>query len=293
MTWEHRKIGSLSVSAIAMGGAHWSLWEDHDDEASIDAFNTGIDAGINFVDTAHRYTYTAEFPHNELLIRRALEEYGWGVPLSAQDIVVATKGGHHFDVGQGDKDGRPETIRRHAEESLKALRTDCLDLYYLHWPDPNVPIEESMGAIEELRLEGKVREVGVSNFDRDQLDRALSVTPVRALQNKFNPGHQPADEHALIEYTNSLGIAYVPYSPLGGTFPPTAFKPTDARLEQLAAEARVSVPVLILNWHLSLSPNIVPLVGSRRAASIADSAKVLTAQIPEDIATAVANIFAE
>jgi diketogulonate reductase-like aldo/keto reductase len=148
-----------------------------------------------------------------------------------------------------------------------------------------------MGEIEAMRLEGKIRNVGVSNFDRDQLDQALTVTPVTALQNKFNPGHQPTEEFDLIKYTNQLGIAYVPYSPLGGTFPPTALKPIDPKLVELATQAGVSVPVLVLNWHLSISPNIIPLVGSRRPESIIDSAKVMTANIPAEITLSVEQLL--
>ena len=291
MSWSNRTIGSLSVSPIAMGGAHWSLWEDRDDDQSIRTINAGIDAGINFIDTAHRYTFANDTSHNEWLIKKALDAAGWASPVKASDIVVGTKGGHFYLDGDGPIDGRPETLRRHAELSLKTLGVESLDLYYLHWPDPQVPIVESMGEIETMRLEGKIRNVGVSNFDRDQLDQAITVTPVTALQNKFNPGHQPADERDLIKYTNQLGIAYVPYSPLGGTFPPTALKPIDPKLVELADQAGVSVPVLVLNWHLSLSPNIIPLVGSRRPESITDSARVMTANIPAEITAAVAQLL--
>jgi aryl-alcohol dehydrogenase-like predicted oxidoreductase len=286
-----RRIGTLSVSPIAMGGAHWSLWAGHDDEASTAAFNAGIDAGINFVDTAYRYTCEHEDQHNEKLIRKALDAQGWTRNISAGDIKIATKGGHYGNGPDGFVDGRPETIRKHAEASLRELRTESLDLYYLHWPDPEVAIEESMGAIAELHAEGKVQNIGVSNFTREQLDKALSVAPVAALQNKFNPGHMPQEELDLIKYTNELGIAYVPYSPLGGTFPPTPLNPTKPELLALAEAAGVSVPVLVLNWHLNLSPNIIPLVGSRRPESLTDSAKVLTTNIPGEITEAVAKLL--
>jgi aryl-alcohol dehydrogenase-like predicted oxidoreductase len=274
-----------------MGGAHWSLWEERDDEQSIRTINAGIDAGINFIDTAHRYTYANDTNHNEWLIKKALDAGGWSSPVKASDIVVATKGGHFYLDGDGPIDGRPETLRRHAELSLKTLGVETLDLYYLHWPDPNVPIVDSMGEIEAMRLEGKIRNVGVSNCDRDQLDQAITVSPVTALQNLFNPGHQSPEELDLIKYTNQLGIAYVPYSPLGGTFPPTPLKPMDPQLVELAAQAGVSVPVLVLNWHLSLSPNIIPLVGSRRPESITDSARVMTANIPAEITVEVAKLL--
>ena len=291
MSFSNRKIGTLSVSPIAMGGAHWSLWADHDDELSTKAFNAGIDAGINFVDTAFRYTCEHEDQHNEKLIRKALDTHGWSRNITAGDIKIATKGGHYGNGPDGFVDGRPETIRKHAEASLRELRAESLDLYYLHWPDPEVSIEESVGAIAQLHAEGKVQNIGVSNFTREQLDRALSVAPIDALQNKFNPGHMPKEELELIEYTNDLGIAYVPYSPLGGTFPPTPLNPTKPELIALAEEAGVSVPVLVLNWHLNLSPNIIPLVGSRRPESLADSAKVLTTNIPGEITEAVAKLI--
>jgi diketogulonate reductase-like aldo/keto reductase len=136
-----------------------------------------------------------------------------------------------------------------------------------------------------------VENIGVSNFSREQLDKALSVAPVAALQNKFNPGHMPQEELDLINYTNELGIAYVPYSPLGGTFPPTPLNPTKPELIALAEKAGVSVPVLVLNWHLNLSPNIIPLVGSRRPESLIDSAKVLNTEIPTEIAAKVAELL--
>lgn len=291
MNFVNRTIGSLSVSPIAMGGAHWSLWADHDDELSTKAFNAGIDAGINFVDTAYRYTCEHEDQHNEKLIRKALDAHGWGRDISANEIKIATKGGHFGNGPDGFIDGRPETIRAHAEASLRELRAESLDLYYLHWPDPEVPIEESMGAIAQLHAEGKVQNIGVSNFTREQLDKALSVAPIAALQNKFNPGHMPKEELELIKYTNDLGIAYVPYSPLGGTFPPTPLNPTKPELIELAEEAGVSVPVLVLNWHLNLSPNIIPLVGSRRPESLTDSARILTSQIAKEITQEVMAIF--
>jgi aryl-alcohol dehydrogenase-like predicted oxidoreductase len=120
----------------------------------------------------------------------------------------------------------------------------------------------------------------------------MSVAPIAALQNKFNPGHMPKDELDLIEFTNAAGIAYVPYSPLGGTFPPTPLNPTRPELITLAQAAGVSVPVLVLNWHLNLSPNIIPLVGSRRPESLIDSARVLTTEIPDEISTEVKKVLA-
>lgn len=291
MTWANRNIGSLSVTPIAMGGAHWSLWPDHDDELSTKAFNAGIDSGINFVDTAYRYTCEHEDQHNEKFIRKALEAHGWSRKIAASEIIVATKGGHFGNGPEGDIDARPEIMIKNAEASLKALGVDSLQLLYLHWPDPKVPIEDSVGALETLRQQGKVQNIGVCNLNREQLDIAMTAAPITALQNKFSPAHMPQDELDLIEYTNELGIAYVPWSPLGGTFPPTPLTPINPELTLISKESGLSIPVLILNWHLNLSPNIIPLVGSRRPESLTDSAKVLNSEIPLEITQRVSELL--
>lgn len=289
MVWPKRSIASLNVSAIGIGGAHWSLWSDHNDEQSIQVINAAIDAGVNFIDTAFRYTPVGKDQHNELLVARALKERGWKSQVEPSEIVVATKGGHFGYGEEGFVDGRPETIERHLEASLRALEVEQIQLYYLHWPDPNVPIGESIATLEKARQAGKILHIGVSNFDRIQLDQALEVAPIAAVQNKFNPGHQ--HDRDLIDYCQQRAIAYVPYSPLGGTFPPTPIKPTHPELVDIASDAAVSVPVLILNWHLSLSPNIIPLVGSRHPNSVIDSAKVMTANLPAEITERVSKLL--
>ena len=146
MVWPKRSIASLNVSAIGIGGAHWSLWSDHNDEQSIQVINAAIDAGVNFIDTAFRYTPVGKDQHNELLVARALKERGWKSQVEPSEIVVATKGGHFGYGEEGFVDGRPETIERHLEASLRALEVEQIQLYYLHWPDPNVPIGESIEA---------------------------------------------------------------------------------------------------------------------------------------------------
>jgi aryl-alcohol dehydrogenase-like predicted oxidoreductase len=288
----NRKIGSLQVSPIGMGAAHWSIWPDADYAEGVRAFNAGIDAGITFVDTALRYTNAAEDNHNEKLIAGAIRDHGWKSDVKPSEIVVATKGGH-FGRGPDAKwDTSPEGIIQHCELSLKALGLDAIDLYYLHWPrEQEVAISETMRAFEQLRKDGKVKNVGVSNFDRRQLDEALSVTKIDAVQNLFNPNNQTAIQRELISYTNELGIAYVPYSSLGGTFPPRPLTTANPRLEELANSLDVTVPVLTLDWHLHLSPNIIPLVGSRRAQSIIESAKVLSVDIPAEVTREVAEIY--
>jgi aryl-alcohol dehydrogenase-like predicted oxidoreductase len=294
MTFADRSIGTLSVSPIGLGGARWSMAPGANFEDGIAALNAGVDAGITFVDTALRYTIANEENHNERLIAGAVAKHGWQSDTKPSEIVIATKGGH-FGAGRiGQYDTSPQAIKAHCESSLQALGVDSIDLYYLHWPrEEEVSISETMKAFEDLRQEGKIKNVGVSNFDKRQLDEALSVAQVKAVQNHFNPSHQPVEEHELIAYTQSLGIAYVPYSPLGGTFPPSPLTVKSPRLEELAKSLGVTVAVLILDWHLNLSPNIIPLVGSTRAQSVIESAKVLSVDVPLEVTQEVAKIYRE
>lgn len=294
MAFAKRNIGTLSVSAIGLGAARWSMAPGANFEDGVAALNAGIDAGVTFVDTALRYTIANEENHNEKLIAGAIAKHGWKSDTSPSDIVIATKGGH-FGAGPiGHYDTSPQAIKANCELSLRALGVESIDLYYLHWPrEQEVSISETMKAFEDLRLEGKIKNVGVSNFDKRQLDEALAVTKVAALQNKFDPAHQHQDQHDLIAYTQSLSIAYVPYSPLGGTFPPSPLSVKSPRLEELAKSLGVSVAVLILDWHLNLSPNIIPLVGSTRAQSVIESAKVLSVDVPIEVTQEVAKIYSE
>ena len=292
MTFANRNIGTLSVSPIGMGAAHWSIWPDADYAEGVRAFNAGVDAGITFVDTALRYTNAAEDNHNEKLIAGAIRDHGWKSDAKSADIKVATKGGHYGRGPDAKWDVTPQGIKQHCESSLLALGVDSIDLYYLHWPrEQDVSIAETMSAFAELKREGKIQNVGVSNFDKRQLDEALAVVKVDAVQNLFNPNKQSSQQSEMIDYTREIGIAYVPYSSLGGTFPPRPLETQNPRLQQLAEELGVTVPVLTLDWHLNLSPNIIPLVGSRRAQSIVESAKILSVEIPAEVTAEVAEIY--
>jgi aryl-alcohol dehydrogenase-like predicted oxidoreductase len=292
MTYSKRTIGTLQVSPIGMGAAHWSIWPDADYDEGTRAFNAGVDAGITFVDTALRYTNASEDNHNEKLIAKAIRDHKWESSTASAEIVVATKGGHYGRGPDAKWDTSPEGILKHCELSLQALQVDSIDLYYLHWPrEQEVPISETMRAFQQLREEGKIKNVGVSNFDKRQLDEAMQVTNVDAVQNLFNPNKQTQEQFQMINYTSELGIAYVPYSSLGGTFPPKPLVSADLRLEEIAKDLGVTVPVLTLDWHLNLSPNIIPLVGSRRASSIMDSGKILSVDIPESVTQEVATIY--
>lgn len=194
-----------------------------------------VELGVNFIDSAR--AYGPEWA--DKLIADALNPY-------ADNVVIATKGGvDKLAPDQIVVDGSPETISKQIDAALENLAVDRVDLFQLHRVDPNVPIEESVGAIEAARQAGKVRLIGLSNVDQEQLSRALSVAPIASIQNRFNQAE--AGDGALVDYTAERGIAFIPYGPLGA-------HPMKQGAALPAQEA--------LSWLLRRSPNIVVIPGT-------------------------------
>lgn len=194
-----------------------------------------VELGVNFIDSAR--AYGPEWA--DKLIADALHPY-------ADDVVIATKGGvDKLTADQIVVDGAPETISKQIDAALENLAVDRIDLFQLHRVDPDVPIEESVGAIEAARQAGKVRLIGLSNVDREHLDRALSVAPIASIQNRFNQAE--AGDSELVDYTAEREIAFIPYGPLGA-------HPMKRGAALPAQEA--------LAWLLRRSPNIVVIPGT-------------------------------
>lgn len=199
----NRTIGSLSVSAIGLGCMNMSSgYGPADDDVSIQLLNQAIDAGYTFFDTAVIYGSG----HNETLIGKALAT-------RRDEFILATKCGLSSD----GINGRPDLIIESCENSLKRLQCDVIDLYYLHRVDPNIPIEESVGAMARLHEQGKVREIGLSEVCIDNLKRAHREHPVAALQSEYSLWSR-TPERGIIEACSKLGITIVPFSPLGRAF---------------------------------------------------------------------------
>src|SRR3954453_8293093 len=150
---------------------------------ALDTIHAALDAGIRLIDTADAYCLdAADTGHNETLVAEALASWRG----DRTTVMVATKGGHtRTRRGAWALDGRPEHLRAACDGSLRRLDVDCIDLYQLHRPDPRVPFDESVGALHELRAAGKVREIGVSNVDLDQIDLAGGIGPLAAVQNEL------------------------------------------------------------------------------------------------------------
>ncbi|HVK25452.1 MAG TPA: aldo/keto reductase [Actinokineospora sp.] len=258
-----RTLGSAQVSAIGLGAMPLSYPNRPDRSGAIATIHAAIDAGVTLIDTADSYSLDVdEFGHNEELIAEAVR----GRP----DILVATKGGHTRGPGDGwGLDGRPEYLRAACDASLRRLGVDSIGLYQFHRPDPDVPIEESVGALAELLDAGKIRMAGVSNFNPDQIRSANEILGGRlaAVQNEFSPGFRSSEPE--LRLCAELGIAFLPWSPFGGMRTAAGL---GGPFAEVGAAHGVSPHRVCLAWMLAKAPVVIPIPGSSRPASIQDSA---------------------
>jgi aryl-alcohol dehydrogenase-like predicted oxidoreductase len=254
-------IAGRQVEGIGLGTAQFAF-RDGSAEDSVATVHAAREAGVTLIDTALAYTRAGVESYAEAVIARALRGVSGDRPL------IATKGGHWRDGDSFPVDGRPETLRAHCEISLRTLDMERIGLYHLHHVDPSVPLVESVGALEQLRREGKIAAIGLSNVTLGQLDEARSVAPVAAVQNRLSylqPGDLP-----MVLGCAQRGVVYLAYSPFGG---PAASPPRAAAA--VATRHGVSVQRVLLAWLRSQAPSVVPLVGASRPASIRDSAAPL------------------
>ena len=202
---KQRNLGGLKVSSIGLGCMSMSqAYGDADRDESERTLHRALDIGVSFLDTANAYGNG----HNETLIGEVLASH-------RDKFVLATKFGivRHADGTRG-VDGHPDRVAERCEESLKRLQTDVIDLYYLHRLDPQVPIEETVGAMAELVHAGKVRHLGLSEISANTLRRAHAVHPITAVQSEYSLWTRDPEE-ALLATCKELGVGFVPFSPLG------------------------------------------------------------------------------
>jgi aryl-alcohol dehydrogenase-like predicted oxidoreductase len=278
----NRKLAGRDVFPIGLGGMPMSLAGHPPEERSIRAIHAALDAGVNVIDTADAYcTDEHDVGHNERLIAQALRGRRDGV-------IVATTGGHTRPGGAWALDGSPAHLRSACEASLRALETDRIDLYQYHRPDPKVPYEESIGAIKALQDEGKIRWVGISNANVEQIDLACSIVDVVSVQNQLSLEYRSPIGKGEVEECERRGIAFLPWSPLGG-IPKAADAP--GQHEAVTAAARehdVSPQQVALAWLLSLSPCVIPIPGTTRPESILDSVAAAELELSDDELAAIA-----
>ena len=274
-----RAIGDRTVSEIGLGGMPMSIEGRPDRERSIATIHASLDAGVTLVDTADAYhLHGNEVGHNEELIAEALRSWGG----DASSVLVATKGGH-LRPGDGSwtQDGRPEHLKEAARASAKRLGVEAVGLYQFHRPDPSVPYADSVGALVELLDEGVIQMAGISNADPDQIREANEVLGGRlvSVQNQFSPAFRSSLPE--LQLCNELGIAFLPWSPLGGISSASELGGSHAAFQEVAQARGVSPQQVALSWELSLGDIVVPIPGSSRPETARASAEaselVLTA----------------
>lgn len=257
-------VGSWRVPRVGLGGARWSIADPEDDRAAESLLEHAIRSGVRYVDTARAYTRRGVEGHNEALIARVLSRMG-----DPAGVLVATKGGHFRDGDEYPVDASPRALRADCEWSLAALGREAIDLYYLHFPDPAVPFEESVGALAELRAEGRIRAVGLCNVTSAQVRAAQAITRIDAVQNRFSPYAAPDDD--LLRLCEQTGAAFFAYSPLGGSRRPRPLAETSPVASRLAAERGETVETILLAWLLAASPRVAVITGARRPESLRSS----------------------
>lgn len=290
---EKRSLGEsgLKVSAIALGtwamGATVETWGQVDDRESIAAIHQAIDCGINLIDTAPIYG----LGHSEEIVGKAICG-------RREEVILATKCGLLFPKSNNELPPRSlkkERVIQECEDSLRRLRTDVIDLYQCHWPDPDTPIRETMEALTKLLEQGKIKAIGVSNFSCDQIAAAKEFGPIASMQPSFSMFHlRAADE--LIPFCQEHQMAVIPYSPLAkglltGKFDATStftdIRSKDSefigaryrrnlnivdRLKSMAREYGKTVSQLVINWTASYPGITSPIVGAKRPSQVLENA---------------------
>lgn len=281
-----RTVGPFTVSAIGLGAMPMSMNGDGvlppRDEA-IATVHAALDAGVTFIDTADIYAPSwAEMGHNERIVRDALASWEG----DTTGILVGTKGGITRRSAEKDfgRDGSLAYLRSAVERSRENLDVDVIDLYQYHRPDRWMVYGEIMANLKTLQEEGLIRAIGISNASIEEIDIARQVLGegnLASVQNEFSPRHPGS--YGELRYCDEHDIAFLPWSPLGGTggggrnvgerF--TTFR-------EIGEDHAVSPQQVVLAWELSLSPRVVPIPGARRAASITDSAQAAELALSAD-----------
>jgi aryl-alcohol dehydrogenase-like predicted oxidoreductase len=248
--------GDLTVNRMGFGAMRITgpgIWgEPPDREQAKAALRRARELEVNFIDTADSYGPDV----SEILIAETLYPY-------PEDLVIATKGGLvRPGPNRWDRDGRPEHLREACEGSLRRLRLDQIPLYQLHAPDPKVPLADSVGALAELKAEGKIRHVGVSNFSPEQVEEAQRIVPVVSVQNRYNVNDRSSE--SVLDLCLQESLAFLPWAPI---------QETEKIAGVLTAAKRLGVSErqVALAWLLGRSPQVLPIPGSGSPEHVADN----------------------
>lgn len=290
-------VNPIGLGANAVGGHN--LFPNLNEDTGKEIVHTALRNGVNFLDTA--FIYGPE--RSEELIGEVLKE-----SRSREEVVIATKGAHKFVNGEVVIDNSPKFLRATVENSLKRLKTDYIDLFYIHYPDKDTPKDEAIGALHDLKNEGKIRAIGVSNFSLDQLKEGNKDGYVDVLQSEYNLLRREAAENDFLPYTSENNISFIPFFPLasgllggkynkdsifkdrraerplfqGETFLQNLSKVEEVR--KIANEKNADVAHIILAWYLTRDSIDVLIPGAKQPAQVLDNLRTLDVQLtPKEI----------
>jgi aryl-alcohol dehydrogenase-like predicted oxidoreductase len=266
--------GDLAVKRLGFGAMRLcgpGIWGEPDDPGAAEAvLRRVVEVGINLIDTADAYGPEV----NERQISSALHPY-------PHDLVIATKGGHvRPGPGRWEADGRPQHLREACEGSLRRLKLDRIDLYQFHRPDPRVTFEDSVWALAELRDEGKIRHVGLSNVGVREIVMALDIVPIASVQNRYNLTDRSSE--AVIETCEREGIAFIPWHPLATG---TLARP-GGPLDEIARRHDATPAQVALAWLLEKSPIMLPIPGTSSVEHLEENVAAADLRLTdEEVAT--------
>ena len=265
----------MSVNRLGFGAMRVTgegIWGDPPDIAEARrVLQRAVELGVNFIDTADSYGPGV----SERLIAEALHPFSKG-------LLIATKGGIVRPArDRWERDGRPEHLRAACEASLKRLRLERIDLYQLHAIDPNVPMEDSVGELARLQKEGKIRHIGVSNFDAEQLKKARAIVDIVSVQNRYNVSDRSSDP--VLEACERDGLAFIPWSPLSQS-PRDSSAGSREVLAAWAEKRGLSFPQAAIAWLLARSPAMLPIPGTSKRAHLEENVAAASVRLaPEEM----------